>query len=208
MVDWYEAYKQLSSREKEDFARIVNHLLGATFLVRREETRRDYYFVERHQAIVEGYLRLMDWELVLDKGYGVCQAVNRRGGTRLTMSLWDTVLLLVLRLLYEEKRKQLQVAADVMARTEEIHTKVQALRLRDRGVLEKKYLRSAFALFRRHNLVEVLDGDVTDPECRFLIYPSILFAVRLESLQELHARLDEFRGEEEASEAADGAEAD
>lgn len=202
-MDWCEAYKQLNNREKEDFARIVNRLLAATFLVKREESRRDYYFVERYQAMFEGYLRLMDWELVLDKVYGVCQAINRQGSTRLTMSLWDTVLLLVLRLLYEEKRKQIQVTQDVMARTDEIHAKVQALRLRDRGVVEKKYLKDAFALFRRHNLVEVLDGDITQPECRFLIYPSILFAVRLESVQELHARLAEFSGEEGADEVAD-----
>lgn len=204
-MEWLAAYQLLSAREREEFARLANRLLATTFLLRRGEDRRDYHFLERHREAFAGYLAAMGWEMVLDPVHGVAQAVNRQGGTRLALGLWDSILLLVLRLLYEEKRKQLNLGEDVMARIQEVHDKCLALKLRERGVVEKKYLREAFALFKRFSLAEVLDGDITRPETRFLIYPSVLFAVRAEAMAELHRRLEDLRaGEgEEDDEAPD-----
>lgn len=186
MADWVEEYRLLSDRDRAEFARLVNRLLASTFLVKREQARRDFYFVERHESLFAGYLKAMGWELVLDKVLGVAQAVNREGGTRLPLGEWDSLLLLVLRLMYEQKRKEIRLGEDVMVRIQDIHDIALALKLRERGVVEKKYLRDAFALFRRFSLVEVLDGDVTHSDTRFLIYPTILFAVRAEVLAELH----------------------
>lgn len=208
-MDWTAAYQLLSDREREEFARLANRLLAATFLLRRGEGRRDFHFLSRHREAFQGYLGAMGWELVLDEVHGVAQAVNRHGGTRLALGLWDSILLLVIRLLYEERQKEIRLGEDVMARVQDVHDKCLALRLRERGVVEKKYLRDAFALFKRFSLVEVLDGDVTHPETRFLIYPSVLFAVRAEALAELLRRLDDLRagaaGEgEDGDEASDG----
>lgn len=208
-MDWTTAYQLLGDREREEFARLLNRLLATTFVLRRGEGRRDFHFVARHREAFQGYLGAMGWELVLDEVHGVAQAVNRHGGTRLALGLWDSVLLLVLRLLYEERRKEIHLGEDVMARVQDVHDKCLALRLRERGVVEKKYLRDAFALFKRFSLVEVLDGDVTHPETRFLIYPSVLFAVRAEALTELNRRLEELRagaatGEDDDDEAPDG----
>ncbi len=210
-MDWTDAYRLLGDREREEFARLSNRLLTSTFLLRRDEGRRDFHFLVRHREAFQGHLGAMGWELVLDEGLGVAQAVNRHGGTRLSLGLWDSILLLVLRLLYEERRKEIHLGEDVMARVQDLHDKCLALRLRERGVVEKKYLRDAFALFKRFSLVKVLDGDVTHPETRFLIYPSVLFAVRAEALSELHRRLEALRagaaGEEDDDEDPDGVEA-
>lgn len=198
-MDWASEYGLLSQKEREELRRLLGRLLAETFVVRRQEDRRDFYFIERNQALVEGYLKVMGWDLVVDKVAGVTQAVNRQGGTRVSLRLWDSILLLVLRLLYEEKRKQLNLTGDILCRVQEIHDKCLALKLRERGVVEKKYLRDAFGVFRRFSLVQMLDSDVTDPECRFLIYPSMLLAVPVESIQELHGQLVAYSEEEEES---------
>lgn len=205
VLDWVAGYQQLSAREQDDFARIANRLLTATFLVKQQEqSRRDYYFVERNEPVFAGYLHLLRWVLIVDRAYGVVQAVNKQGAGRLQLRLMESVLLLLLRLLYEEHRKELSLTDDVVCQVQEIHDKALTLRVRERGVMEKKHLQNAFTLFRRYSLVELIDEDVTDPRCRFKLLPSILFAIRLEGLQELTDRLETYREGDEPVEVADG----
>lgn len=192
-MDWVQQYAQLTQREQEDFARIINRLLTGTFLVKQQEdSRRDYYFVERNETLLAGYLRLMRWELVVDRAYGVVQVLNRTGGTRLQLRMMESVLLLLLRLIYEEKRRELTVTDEVVCLVQEVHDKAQSLRVRERAVVEKKHLKDAFAVFRRFCLVEVIDEDVTDPRCRVKLLPTLLFAVKLDGLQDLHDRLSAY----------------
>ena len=197
----------LTGREQEDVRRILGRLLRETFVVRREADRRDFYLLERHQAVLTRLLDLMGWDLDVDRVLGVARVIDRSGTTRVGLRLWESVLLLVLRLLFEEKRRDLSLTADVLATVQEVQDKCLALKLRDRAVVEKKYLREAFALFRRFSLVAVLDSDVTAPDCRFVIYPSVLKAVPVEGIAELQARLAAY-GEEGADEAADGDQTD
>lgn len=199
-MEWVEKYLSLSPREKEEFTRIVNHLLSCTFICKRNEnTRRAFYFVERHEAIFQGYLSLAGWDLIVDRVHGVCQALSRLGTNRLNLNLIQSILLLILRLLYEEKRRELSIVQDILARTEEVQEKCLALKIQTRP-LDKKTLRETFALFKKFQLVEILDEDITDPECRFLIYPTVLMAVRVETIQELYNRLTAYTAGEEGEE--------
>lgn len=208
-MEWAERYEQWNQRERDDFARIVNRLLAGTFLLKQQEaSRRDFYFVERNEAVFAGYLKLMRWDLVVDRAYGVVQVANRQGGSRLQLRLMESVLLLLLRLLYEERRKELTIADEVVCQVQDLHDKALTLRLREKGVIEKKHLRDAFSVFRRYSLVELLDEDVTDPRCRFRLFPSLLFAVRLDGLQELRDRLDAYAEGGEPTEVADGDQVD
>ena len=194
-MEWVQAYDGLSNREKEDVTRVVNRLLASTFLVKRQEaSRRDFYFVERNLAVFQGILGLIGWEVRIDGPLGVCQAVNRQGTHRASLRTIDSAVLLILRLLYEEKRKLISIAADVMGTVQELQEKYLAFGFKTR-VLEKKHLTEALKLCRRYQIIELLDEDETDPSTRFLIYPSILFAVRVDSLQELHARLVSYQAE-------------
>lgn len=204
-MEWLQAYEQLNQREREDFARIINRLLSSTFLVKhQEEARRDYYFAERNEAMLTGYLKLMHWDLIVDRAYGVVQAVNRNSGTRLPLRLMDSVLLLLLRLIYEEKRKELNVTDDIICCVHDVQDKAFSLRVREKAVVEKKYLREAFSLFRRFALIDVLDEDLTAPRTRLKLYPSLLFAVKLGALPEVEERLALYAEGGESTEADDG----
>jgi hypothetical protein len=208
-MEWLQQYELFNQREREDFARILNRLLASTFLIKQqEEARRDYYFVERHEAVLAGYLQLIRWELIVDRAYGVVQAVNRQGGTRLPLRLMESVLLLILRLIYEEKRRELTVTDAIVCQVQEIHDKALSLRVRERGVVEKKHLKDALHIFRRYSLAEPIDEEFTDPRCRIKLYPTLLFAVKLDGLQDLHDRLNAYAEGGEPSEVDDGDQAD
>lgn len=204
-MEWIQTYELLHQRERDEFARVLNRLLASTFIVRsQEDGRRDYYFAERHEQMLAGYLRLMQWDLVVDRTHGVAQVINQAGGTRLQLRLMESVLLLLLRLIYEEKRRQLNITDEIVCEVQEIHEKALSLRVREKAVVEKKHLAGAFSVFKRHSLIEVLGEEIHDPRCRIKLYPSLLFAVKLEGLLELHDRLAAYGEGGEPDEGDDG----
>lgn len=186
-------WEQLSPKEQEDFTRIVNKLLATTFVTRKnDEDRRDYYFIERHEPLFHSYLKLAGWTLALDKSYGVYQVVNEFAFNRLRLKLEESIILLIIRLCYEEKRREISLAENVMLRVREIQEKYAALRIRKKPI-DKKSLRETVALLKRFNIVRPLDADATDPDCRLEILPTVLFAVRVEDIRQVHDKLDTYR---------------
>ena len=200
-MEWAETYQKLNSTERDHFMLAVNRLLAQTFLQRRVEvTRLLYLFVEQHEILVSGYLNLAGWDLIGDRGLGVFQAVNRQGRNRLQLNLTETVLLLLLRLSFEEQQKEVRLNEEAMIRTGGLQEKFTALRLRNRKPLDKRTLRETVGLFKQMQLVKPIDADVTDPECRILIYSTILLAVKVDDIRQLHDRLAAFQQDEAGEE--------
>ena len=54
-------------------------------------------------------------------------------------------------------------------------------------------MRNALSLFRRYQIVEILDRDLGDEESRILIYDSILMAVRVEDIKAAYEKLETYR---------------
>ena len=179
---WQAAYEALGNRDREDLRRVLNHLLTRSFLVKgKEETRRDFYFLERHQALVRDYLEVAGWGLRLDPAFGVAQALPPDAAARLGLDLTQSLVLLILRLIYEEGRKRLSLTSDVVTTVQELQDKYLNLRLRTRP-LDRKALKEALGLLSRFELVVVMGADPTDPATRLRLLPSLRFAVKADSL--------------------------
>ncbi|TEB11490.1 hypothetical protein Psfp_03949 [Pelotomaculum sp. FP] len=188
----WEIMEKMSVKEREDFARVVNKLLGSTFITRRnEENKRDYYFIERYEELLREYLKNAGWTLVGDRIYGIFQAVSDFPANRLHLRLEESIILLIIRLCYEEKRKEVNLTENICLRVREIQDKYAALKIRARPI-DKKSLREAVNLFKRFNLLTALDSDVTDPECRLEVYPTILFATRVDDVRSLYDKLESY----------------
>ncbi|NLI12594.1 MAG: DUF4194 domain-containing protein [Peptococcaceae bacterium] len=191
----WERFEQMSVKERDEFARIVNKLLASTFITRRnEENKKDYYFIERNEELFRQYLRLAGWTLTGDRSYSVYQAVSDFPANRLHLRLEESIILLIIRLCYEEKRKEINLTDNILLKVREIQDKYAALKIRARPI-DKKSLREAVSLFKRFNILQPLDGDVTDPECRLEVYPTVLFAVRVDDLRSVYDKLESYRND-------------
>lgn len=200
-MNWCARYEGLNNSDKGEFIRVVNLLLSLTFVNKKHpDQRRDYYFIERHEELFCQYLALAGWELRHDAVHGVYQAINSQDLNRLRLKLEESIMLLLIRLIYEEKRKELHLSEHVSFRVRELQEKYAALKISKRPI-NKKALREGLALFKRFHLLEILDGDVTDPECRLLIYPAILLAVRVEDVRQVYERLSAYGDNGEEGEA-------
>jgi hypothetical protein len=188
-----ERYNSLNQRDKDEFARITNKLLSIGFLTRKkEENKKDYYFVENHKDIFVNYFKISGWELEFDDTYGVIHLVNTYDQNRYQFKLYESIILLILRVLFYEKMMELSLADNVMVTIDELQQRFAALKLRDKPV-DKSTLKAALMLFKKSNMIDPIDGDLTLGDSRIIIYPTILLAIKVEDIRRVYEKLDTYR---------------
>ena len=117
----------------------------------------------------------------------------------------ESIWLLVLRLIYEEKRTSLNLSAFPMTTLAEIRAKYLALHLPD---LKKTAIQRLTQLTKQYRLADVLDRDLSE-ESRIRLFHTLALAVDGEELSDLYNRLYIYRQrKEEDNEDAAGNEGD
>ncbi len=192
-----------SVAQKEKFRVAANKLLNQCFLLKkREDTRKEYIFVRQNRELFLPYFDLLGYDLKINEDQGVIGIVNQFGTGRLSLGKYESIFLLILRLLYIEKRKELATfSEEVTVLMEEVREKYAMLKVKTRPMLDKGSERSMVSLFRRYNLIQNLDSDVNQPDARLVIYPSIIMAVPVENINEYfemtERKLNEYAGGKE-----------
>lgn len=195
-------------RDKDDFSRICNRLLSNCFLCKRNETNKaDYYFVLKHRDKFFSYLSLLGYRLEINEEYGVVQLTNPQNYNRYNLKLFESVILLILRILYDEKKRELSISDEVIVNVGDIHEKFMTLKIRDR-MIDKTTLRNAISTFKRFQLIETLDSDLSSEETRIIIFDSILMAVRVEDIKQAYEKLQNYKKGDKSNEETDESETD
>lgn len=189
-MDFLEGMLQ---KDKDEFSRICNRLLSSSFLCKRNEANKsDYYFVRKYQEKFTEYLSLLGYRLEINEEYGVVQLTNPHNYNRYNLKLNESILLLILRILYDEKRRELSVSDEVIINVGDIHEKFMSLKIRDK-MIDKTTLRNVISTLRRFQLIETLDKDVSNEDTRIIIFDSILMAVRVEDIKKAYEKLENYR---------------
>ena len=203
-----ELLEGMLQKEKDEFKRICNRLIGTCFLCKGNVTNRsDYYFVLKHRDIFRKYLDVLGYRLEINEEYGVIQLTNPQNYNHLNLKLFDSVILLILRILYDEKKRELSVSDEVIVNLGGIQDKFLSLQIRDK-MIDKTTMRNALSLFRRFQIIETLDKDLGNEESRILIFDSILMAVRVEDIRQAHEKLEVYRKGKVSNEETDENEID
>lgn len=208
MARFEELYEQLSDKEKALFSESVNRLLARTFLVfEREADRRCYRFVERNLTLFRRYLDLARWDLFLDQQLAVLQLYNREDRNRRSFNLQETIFLFILRLLYDDRRRELRLTEQVYVTGREIQEKYLALGIKQR-LPAREEMHRILRLFSNFALLDLKKGHWRDPEALYLLYPSLLLVLNLADLESLARWLGEQAIGAEEDESADEGELD
>ena len=182
-----------STAQKEKFRTAANKLLNQCFLLRRrEDTKKEYVYVRQNRELFVPFFDLLGYELRINEDQGVIGIVNQFGTGRLALGKYESIFLLILRILYVEKRKELGAfSEEATVLMEEIREKYAMLRIKAKPMLDKGMERQMISLLRRYNLIQSLDGDVSRPEARIVVYPSILMAVAVEDINDYYAMTEQ-----------------
>ncbi len=204
-MDFLEGMLQ---RDKDEFTRICNKLLAYCFVCKRNETARgDYYFITKYKEKFSQYLSVLGYRLEINEEYGVVQLTNPQNYNRYNMKLFESIILLILRILYDEKKRELSASDEVIINMGDIHEKFLSLKIRDK-MMDKTTLRNAISTMRKFQLVEVLDKELANEDSRLIIYDSILMAVRVEDIKQAYEKLENYRKGGKENEEADESEID
>ena len=203
-----ELLDRMLQKDKDEFKRISNRLLSSCFICKgNQASRSDYYFVLKYREKFRDFLDVLGYRLEINEEYGVIQLTNPQNYNHLNLKLYESIILLILRILYDEKKRELSAVNEVIVNLGDIQDKYLSLKIRDK-MIDKTTMRNALSLFRRFQLIETLDKDLTNEESRILIYDSILLAVRVEDIRQTYEKLEQYRKGKAANEETDTDEAD
>ncbi len=186
----------IPEKSRREVPRIVNRLLGQTFLYQDVDSDKDdYYFVHRHRAVFEGLLELTGFNLLHDDYHRIFQVVSEYGYSRARFKLDESLMIVVLRKLYEEKIEHLSLANDPVVTIGEVREEYRTItgRERDLGVVQYETL---LRHLRSLGLVETIDGrniDVRDGEARLRLRGSVKLILPIQSAEEMEAWLRKYR---------------
>ncbi len=185
----FQEYEKLSLTEKENFARIVNQLLGHTFLLVNEydlnegitRVNRDFLFVERNFELFRMYFEMAGFGLNRDTNYGVINLTSRFDNARVRMDKLATIMVYALRLIYEEERERMTLTDEVILTTGDLVHKLISL-----GAVRKKpanyAIHQALRTLAQFRIVRKFEGSWEDAGTRIMILPTILFVVSAEQI--------------------------
>lgn len=193
-----DSYERLTNVQKATFKDIANKLLASTFLARDKKDNKDnYYFVVSYKEVFDEFFAILGYEVKLDQGVGSIMLKSDQNTGFLKLRRDETIILLILRILYHERLKETSLNENVVITVLDIHEKYNFLEIKKR--INKTDLVSALRLFRRFNLIETI-GDITMSNTKVVIMPTILYAINTEGITEVYntvSRIVSEAGDEE-----------
>lgn len=155
---------------------IANYLLNNCFLIGNvDSTREKYYYVINHEESFRQLFQPIGYTLVIHRNLRVVRLINNHGTGRLALKKYESIMLLIFRLLYVEKRESLSTSEDkVVVTVEEIKNEYEKLNLPRK--FDKVLLEDSLRNIKRYNLVQPLDK-LLDMDAKIQIYASVMLAM-------------------------------
>lgn len=194
-----EAERKLSM----DIREIANYLLNHCFLLSQaEELREKHYYAVNHLEELRRVFKPLGYTVVYHAApLKVIALVNEYDENQAHLKKYESILLLIFRLLYLQKREKLSVDGEhVTVTIREIQEEYQKLGLPRK--LDRSALEEILRTLKTYNLARPLER-LTEEDARIELYPTVILAlpdnVLKASRDETVAALDKYRksGEED-----------
>lgn len=191
----------LPEKVQREIPRVVNRLLGETFLYQDDEaSKEDYYLVHRHRAVFAALLATAGFTLLHDDYHRIFQVVSDFSTCRRHYKLDESLMIVVLRKLYEEQAEQLSLATDPVVTIGEVREEYRTITGKERDLGIGRY-DAILRRLRRLGLIDLLDGrslDVRDSEARLRLRGSVKLILPVQTAEEMEAWLRRYRVESDA----------
>lgn len=183
---------------------IANYLLNHCYIMGEvEETRNQYYYAINHMEELKKLFLQLGYTLAFHPApLKIIMLVNEYEGTQAKLLQYESIILLICRLLYLQKREKLRADANrVIVTVEEIQNEYQKLNLKRK--LAQGDLEKVVRTLKKYNLARQLDR-LNDATARIEIYPSVILAlpdnVIRAAQEETEKALAKYRASEEDDE--------
>ena len=208
-IKMFESLELIGSTasQKEKFSKAANNLLNHCFILKKkDDTRQDYIYIKDNKEQFSLVFDLFGYDLRIDEDMGLISISNRNATGRLQFTKFESIMFLIFKLLYLEKRNDLSTNGDnVTVTIQDIRDKYNVLKIKNKQKLDKNSERQIIALFKRYNLIRNLTSDITQGDTRIEIYPSIMIAIPNEGITHLYDSVKDRLAEYELEEGEEDA---
>lgn len=181
---------------------IANYLLNNCFLMGNVDTTREkYYYVINHEESFRQIFLPIGYTLVIHRNLRVVQLINNHGIGRVVLKKYESIILLIFRLLYVEKRESLSTSEDrVFVTVEEIKNEYEKLSLPRK--FDKVFLEESVRNIKKYNLIQVVDR-LLEMDAKIQIYPSVMLAMPDTNISKAYEETAKLLAQYENSEEGD-----
>ncbi|HKL94988.1 MAG TPA: DUF4194 domain-containing protein [Haploplasma sp.] len=193
-------YSSLKEGEKNNFSRISNKMLQVNFLTRRKPgDQNDYRFILAYQETFQAFFRLIDFSINVKREDEVIYITNDERFNHISLRKTESILILILRVIYQRKSDVVTLDEDVEVFLYEIHDELTRIGYLDNKRITKSELKPALTFLRSYNIIDYIDRGLSD-DARIKIYPTILYVTDLDGIKEVIDRVDSYVGGNEINE--------
>ncbi|MFA5466614.1 MAG: DUF4194 domain-containing protein [Candidatus Izemoplasmatales bacterium] len=179
-----ENFENLNMGQKQLFSDTCNKLLSTGFLARdKRDNKEQYYFLLSFKSYFDEYFEVINYELMIDRERGAVQLVSKENRNLLHLKKDESLILLILRVLYHQHLVETSINDNVVIKIDEIHQKYDALELKKK--INKTDLVQILRLYRKYNLIEPL-GDIAQSNTKVIIYPTIMLAINTHEINDIY----------------------
>lgn len=187
-----ENYKDFKEGEKNNFSRITNKLLQVNYITRRKVTdSNDYRFILAYEETFKAFFALIDFSLNIHREDEVLYIKNEERFNHISLRKTESVLILVLRIIFQRKQDVVTLDEDVEVFLYEIHDELSRIGFLDNKRITKQSLEESIKFLRGYNIIDYIDRGLHD-DARIKIYPTILYLTNLDGIKEVIDRLDSY----------------
>ena len=187
--DYSNEYLLLTDTKKNTFARLCNKLLNDNFIyASRQDDYNDYYSVLGMRNLIENFFSMIDYDLVHIDTYKIFYIQTNADRNRLKLKKLETVIVLVLRLLYHKGSLDVNSSSDISTTLGKIITEINQTSIFKNQVTKTEY-KNALTLLRRYKLIDFSFTDFEKEDSVIVIYPTILYVAKIDNIDMLNQKI-------------------
>ncbi|MGN1181718.1 MAG: DUF4194 domain-containing protein [Faecalibacillus sp.] len=191
-TSFYNKFVRLSDQKKEEFSRLCNKLLSYNYIcAARKRDEEDYYKIVGEFELYVSYFSLMDYIVENHHVDKVVHLYNQQNYNRYYFKKNESVVLLILRKFYYQKMQEVSLLDHITITIEELHDALHTT-----GIFEKRInkteLQEIFRIYKRYNIIDVI-GSSNDDQTVIIIYPTILYVLPMEQIEQINKRLEDYK---------------
>lgn len=196
---FYNKYVRLSDSKKEEFSRLTNKLLSYNYIcASRPRDLDDYYKIIADLDLYVSYFALMDYVLENHSVDKVVNLYNLQNYNRYSFKKNESVILLLLRKFYYQKMQEISLLDDITITLQQLHDAINTTGIFGKRI-NKSELKEVFRVLKRYNIID-LTGNSDDDNAVIIIYPTILYVLPVERLEEIDNILADYQKQGDISE--------
>lgn len=186
-------YQKLSEGDREKFSNLATKLINVNYLTgEKEEDTTNFYFISLNFECFRSYFALINMELSLYKENKII-VLTSPNSLKLTLNKMQSAILLILRLLYNEKLKDISLTDKIVVRIEEIRDKYEQIGILNDEKLTPTRLLEIMRIFKRYNLINFKGIEIKQDDFLITIYKTIQYAVSVNSIEELNSKINSYK---------------